>query len=89
MKYANIAKDKGLTSGVGDGKFAPDDLITSAQFSAILLRHSQSDTFDWTQSTNMLVDKGVITADQASNMSFFTRGDMAKIIYDAKQKGLL
>lgn len=88
-KYANIAKDKGITMGVGDGKFAPDDIITSTQFATLLLRNSEPMEFDWEQAINILIERGIVTTEQAAKMDLFTRGDMAKIIYEAREKGLL
>jgi hypothetical protein len=89
VKYANIAAAKGLSNGIGDGKFAPDALVTDNQFAALLLRSVESDAFDWQTAIQLLIEKGIITAEDAQTMDLFTRGDMAKIIYEAKQKGLL
>ena len=89
VKYANIAYDKGITRGIGDDKFAPDDLITSTQFSTLLLRNFESEEFDWQTATNLLIEKGIITAENAETMDLFTRGDMAKIIYEARTQGLI
>ena len=87
-RYANIAKDRGIAAGVGDNKFAPDELITSNQFATLILRNTGENP-DWQTAINDLIDRGIITSDQADKMDLFTRGDMAKIIYEAKQKGLL
>ena len=87
-KYANIAKNKGITAGVGDNMFAPDELITSNQFATLILRNTGENP-DWQTAINEFIDRGIITYDQADKMDLFTRGDMAKIIYEAKQKGLL
>ena len=87
-RYANIAKDKGITAGVGDNMFAPDELITSNQFATLILRNT-GESPDWQTAINEFIDRGIITSDQADKMDLFTRGDMAKIIYEAKQKGLL
>ena len=87
-KYANIAKDKGITAGVGDNMFAPDELITSNQFATLILRNTGENP-DWQTAINEFIDRRIITSDQADKMDLFTRGDMAKIIYEAKQKGLL
>ena len=87
-RYANIAKDKGITAGVGDNMFAPDELITSNQFATLILRNTGENP-DWQTAINEFIDRGIITSDQADKMDLFTRGDMAKIIYEAKQKGLL
>ena len=87
-RYANIAKDRGITAGVGDNKFAPDELITSNQFATLILRNTGENP-NWQTAINDLNDRRIITAEQADKMDLFTRGDMAKIIYEAKQKGLL
>jgi hypothetical protein len=88
VRYANIAKAKGLSNGVGDGKFAPDDLVTGPQFATLLLR-SKGEEFDWEQGLNLLIERGIITQEQSETMDLFTRGDMAKIIYEAKNQGLI
>ena len=87
-KYANIAYENGIAAGVGDNQFAPDELITSSQFASLLLR-SQDVPNDWQTAINVLVEQGIITQEQADKMDLFTRGDMAKIIYECKQKGLI
>lgn len=43
----------------------------------------------FTNSFNLSTKKGIITAEDAKTMDLFTRGDMAKIIYEARGKGLL
>ena len=89
VKYANIAYDAGITRGIGDNKFAPDDLITGDQFATLLLRNSESEEFDWQTAINILIEKNIITPENAETMDLFTRGDMAKIIYEAREKGLI
>ena len=86
-KYANIAKDKGIASGVGDDMFAPDDTITASQFATLILRN-MGENPDWQTAINAFVERGLITSEQANNMDLFTRGDMAKIIYEAKQRNM-
>lgn len=87
-KYANIAYDAGIAAGVGDNQFAPDELITSSQFASLLLR-SQNQPNDWQTAINTFVEQGIITQEQADKMDLFTRGDMAKIIYELRENGLL
>jgi len=87
-KYANIAYEKGIAAGVGDNQFAPDDIITSSQFVTLLMR-SQNQDVDWQSAINIFVEKGLITEEQAEKMDLFTRGDMAKIVYEAKQAGII
>ena len=87
-KYANIAKDKGITTGVGDDLFAPNDTITASQFATLILRN-MGENPDWQTAINTFVERGLITSEQAEKMDLFTRGDMAKIIYETQQRGLL
>jgi hypothetical protein len=89
VKYANIAADKGITQGIGNNQFAPDDLVTDNQFATLLLRSTNTQEFDWQTAINILIERGIITSDQAATMDLFTRGDMAKIIYEARQQGLV
>lgn len=89
VKYANIATDKGITVGVGDNKFAPDQLITANEFATLMLRSSNVGEFDWQQAANLLIERGLLTQEQVEKMDLFTRGDMAKIIYEAKANGLI
>ena len=87
-KYANIARDKGIAAGVGDGLFAPNDMVTASQFATLILRNL-GESPDWQTAINTFVERGLITSEQAEKMDLFTRGDMAKIIYEARQKNLL
>jgi len=86
-KYANIAKDKGIAAGVGDDKFAPNDAITASQFATLILRN-MGESPDRQTAINTFVERGLITSEQAEKMDLFTRGDMAKIIFEAKQKNM-
>lgn len=86
-KYANIAKDKGIASGVGDSMFAPNDTITASQFATLILRN-MGENPDWQTAIDTFVERGLITSEQAEKMDLFTRGDMAKIIYEAKQRSM-
>ena len=88
-KYANIAADNNITLGVGNGQFAPNERVTDIQFGAFLLRAVNTPEFDWKASIKMLIDEGVLTAEDVKAMDLFTRGDMAKIIYEALEKRLL
>lgn len=38
---------------------------------------------------NMLVEQGIISAEDARTMDLFTRGDMAKIIYEIRAHKLI
>ena len=86
-KYANIAKDKGIADGIGDNLFAPNDTITASQFATLILRN-QGENPDWQTAISTFVERGLITSEQAEKMDLFTRGDMAKIIYEAKQRNM-
>ena len=86
-KYANIAKDKGIADGIGDNLFAPNDTITASQFATLILRN-QGENPDWQTAINTFAERGLITSEQAKKMDLFTRGDMAKIIYEAKQRNM-
>ena len=86
---ATNAYDLGIVNGVGNNQFAPDNLVTATQFSTMVLRAADTGEFDWQQATNLLIEQGVITAEEVETMDLFTRGDMAKIIYEAREKGLL
>ena len=86
-KYANIAADKNIAAGVGDGLFAPNDTITASQFATLLLR-SNGENPDWQTAINLLVEREYLTQEQADKMDLFTRGDMAKIIYEARERNM-
>ena len=60
-KDANIAKDKGIAAGVGDGKFAPDEMITASQFATLILRN-MGESPDWQTAINTFVERGLITS---------------------------
>jgi len=87
--YANISADHNIAQGIGDYMFAPNTLITADQFATLVLRASGNfGNFDWQDGINILIDNGIITAEDAETMDLFTRGDMAKIIYEAIAHGL-
>jgi len=87
--YANIAADHNIAQGVGYSMFAPNTLITADQFATLVLRASGNfGNFDWQDGISILIDNNIITAEDAETMDLFTRGDMAKIIYEAIAHGL-
>ena len=86
--YAALAKELGITDGINDTDFAPDQKVTSDQFATFTLRAAGESGFDYTEGTEILIDKGLITIQQSATMDLFTRGDMAKIIYESREKGL-
>ena len=55
----------------------------------MVLRASGAAEFNWEQALSLLIEQNIITQDNANTMDFFTRGDMAKIIYEAKAKDFL
>ena len=85
---AENAYSLGLIKGVGDDMFAPDDIVTGPQFATMILRAGKHADFNWEEALDILISEGVISTEDASTMDFFTRGDMAKIIYEAIQKRL-
>lgn len=86
---AESAAYNGIVYGIGDNLFAPERTVTSTEFASMVLRASGENDFNWQEAINLIIDKGIITHDEAENMDFFTRGDMAKIIFEARNKGLL
>lgn len=87
--YASLARAKGIAYGVSDTEFAPNAKVTADQFASFTLRAMGEGDFDYTQGIEILIDKGIITDKDAETMDLFTRGDMAKIVYEARAKGLL
>ena len=86
---AENAYSLGLIKGVGDDMFAPDDIVTGPQFATMVLRAGNYADFNWEEALDILIDEGIISVEDTAAMDFFTRGDMAKIIYEARAKGLL
>ena len=43
---------------------------------------------DGEEALDILIDEGIISVEDTATMDFFTRGDMAKIIYESIAKGL-
>lgn len=87
-KYANIARDKGIANGVGNGCFAPNEKITASQFATLILRNAGENP-DWQTAVNTFVERGLLSQEQADKMDLFTRGDMAKMIYEAVKNGIM
>lgn len=86
---AENAYSLGLVKGVGDDKFAPDESVTAVQFATMVLRAGAEPEFNWEEAINIMVSKGILSQEDTTTMDFFTRGDMAKIIYEARANGLL
>ena len=85
---AENAYSLGLIKGIGDDMFVPDDIVTGPQFATMVLRAGNHTDFNWEDALDILINEGVISAEDASTMDFFTRGDMAKIIYESIEKEL-
>ena len=86
---AQNAYSLGLIYGVGDSLFAPDRKVTATEFSSMILRAMGENDFDWQSATDILIERGILTAEEAETMDLFTRGDMAKIIYEVRTRGLI
>ena len=86
---AENAYSLGLVMGIGDGLFAPDDGVTAEQFATMVLRAANHSPFNWEEAVNIMISEGVITSENAETMDLFTRGDMAKIIYEARERNLI
>ncbi len=84
--YAALAKSRGIVNGVSETEFAPNEQVTADQFATFTLRAMGESNFDYTEGVNILINKGIITQENAETMDFFTRGDMAKIIYESREK---
>lgn len=94
VKYANIASEKGISIGVGDNKFAPDELVTDNQFATMLLRSTGDTEFNWEKAGDLLTENGIAYRNEGLRRlnirdDLFTRGDLAKIIYEAKKMGMI
>jgi len=89
MRYANIAADRGITRGVGYGYFAPSAIVTADQFATLVLRSAGEPEFNWEEAINIMIEREIITEENADTMDLFTRGDMAKILYEAIAAGMM
>lgn len=78
----------GIINGIGNSLFAPDEAVTAEQFATMVLRAGHHSEFNWEDALDIMVNEGIISAEDASTMDFFARCDMAKIIYEAIEKGL-
>ena len=85
---AENAYSLGLIKGIGEDMFAPDDMVTGPQFATMVLRAGNHTDFNWEDALNILVNEGIVSTENIATMDFFTRGDMAKIIYEAIEKGV-
>ena len=85
---AETAYDTGLIRGVGENMFAPDKRVSATEFGTMVLRAANTGEFNWEEAVDILVSRGILTEENIKYMDFFTRGDMAKIIYEARAHGL-
>lgn len=79
----------GIINGIDDNRFAPDENVTAEQFATMVLRAVGEKNFNWERSIDIMKEKGILSQAETETMDFFTRGDMAKIIYVTEEKGLL
>ncbi len=89
IPYVMCAYENGITTGTEEGLFNPEGPVTADQFATFTLRAAGESDFDYTEGMQILIDRGIITEEQSETMDLFTRGDMAKIIYEARENGLL
>lgn len=87
--YTNYAYEKGLTEGIGNGKFGTDDDILAKSFHTFILRalgykDSQGD-FQWDTATEFIYNLGIIESDYYVDVMnhVFLRDHVAKSAYDA------
>ncbi len=81
--YVGYALEKGITKGVSEKEFAPNDLITANQFVTLILRamnyKDAEGDFNWEKSVDFAKELGI----SVSASSKFTRGDMVDICFSA------
>ena len=81
--YVGYALEKGITKGVSENSFAPNDLITSNQFVTLILRamnyKDAEGDFNWEKAVEFAKEINI----DASASSEFTRGDMVDICFSA------
>lgn len=81
--YVGYALEKGITKGVSEKEFAPNDLITETQFITLVLRAMEySDAkgdFNWEKSVVFAETLGIKNAASSS----FKRGNMVDICFSA------
>ena len=79
-----FAKELGVTDGINNTDFAPNQKVTFNQLATFVLRTVGESNFDYMQGIELLINKGIITSEKSETMDLFTRGDMTKIVYEAK-----
>ena len=62
----------GAIKGVGEDRFAPDEKVTGPEFSTMVLRAAGQEEFNWQNALNLLVEQGILSAENISTMDVFT-----------------
>ncbi|MBO5452844.1 MAG: hypothetical protein J6A69_02635 [Clostridia bacterium] len=44
--------------------------------------------FNWEEALDILINEGILSEEDTTAMDLFTRGDMAKIIYESMENGI-
>ena len=95
--HASISEmaDKGIMSGVGNNKFAPDTTLTGAQFVTMIVRHFYEDKLGaggdkWYSAFMDVAEKEGILADTSITAEgVINRYDMAQLMYNVlKAEGI-
>ncbi len=89
FNVAAEASRRGIVNGVGNDLFVPDKTVKATEFTTMLLRSAGEPDINWEQALQILIDRGIITEEDSKTMDLFTRGDMAKIIYEARLNNLI
>ena len=81
--YIGYAVENNITKGVSEKEFAPNELITEAQFTTLVLRameYSDADgDFNWEKAPEFAKELGI----EASSSEKFTRGNMVDFCFSA------
>ena len=88
--YVNLAYDRGIINGYGDGTFRPDNYVTYGQLAAILLRMLGYTTAEvgsvWpTDYTRYCETLGITGSLELDPYAALTRGQAAVMVYNALQ----
>ena len=97
-EYVAACAEKGIVSGMGDNTFAPDNQLTNAQFTTMVINAFYSELLDntaggswYTPYTNAarkvgLLSGTIIAGSDSSADAGMTRYDMAQVLYNALMK---
>lgn len=87
--------DKGIMSGVGNNKFAPDTTLTGAQFATMIVRHFYEDKLGdggdkWYSAFMDVAEKeGILAGTSITAEGVINRYDMAQMMYNVlKAEGI-